>query len=100
MRLIPRRAVAHPAFEGRIGYIKFDAAKKTLVSFNGIDFDRRQDPKVWKFTQGFGLVSAQLLLPVSSELSYGETPDGTAVVITDDRDGGTFALPYKQLAPQ
>jgi GH25 family lysozyme M1 (1,4-beta-N-acetylmuramidase) len=100
MRLIPRRAVAHPAFEGRIGYIKFDVAKKTLVSFNGIDFDRRQDPKVWKFTQGFGLVSAQLLLPVSSELSYGETPDGTAVVITDDHDGGTFALPYKQLAPQ
>jgi hypothetical protein len=99
MRLIPRRAVAHPAFAGRIGYIMFEPTTKTLTSFNGIDFARNADPHTWKFTEAFGLVTAQLLLPVSDRLSYAESPDGSAVVITDDRDGGTFALPYKELAP-
>lgn len=96
MRLIPRRAVAQGALPGRVGFIKFDPATKTLLSFNGIDFDRNQDPKVWKFAEGNGIVSAQLLLSLHGPVSYGETPDGGAVVITDDHDGGTFALPYKE----
>jgi hypothetical protein len=98
MRLIPRRALAHPKFAGRVGYIKFDPASKTLTSFNGIDFDRNQDPKVWKIVEGFGVVAAQLQLPARGPLSYSESPDGSAVIVTDDRDGGTFALPYRELA--
>ena len=54
MRLIPRRAVAHPKFAGRVGYIKFDPASKTLTSFNGIDFDRHQDPKVGRSSRASG----------------------------------------------
>jgi hypothetical protein len=100
MRLIPRRAVAHPSHSGRIGYIKFDPNTKTLTSFNGIDFDRHTaDPHVWKFAQLGDVVTAQLQLPVRGPLSYAETPDGRAVVITDDHDGGTFALPYLEVAP-
>ena len=98
MRLIPRRALAHPKFAGRVGYIKFDPESKTLTSFNGIDFDRNQDPKVWKIVEGFGVVAAQLQLPARGPLSYSESPDGSAVIVTDDRDGGTFALPYRELA--
>ena len=53
----------------------------------------------WKIVEGFGVVAAELQLPVRGPLSYSETPDGSAVIVTDDRDGGTFALPYKELAP-
>jgi hypothetical protein len=97
MRLIPRRALARPPADGRIGYIKFEPSTRTLMAFNGIDFDRSHNPAAWKITDGANVVSAQLQFALRGPLSYAETPDGTAVVITDDSDGGTFALPYREL---
>jgi hypothetical protein len=98
MRLFPRRAVAHPTHPGRIGFIRFDPASKTLIAYNGIDFDRNQPANVWNIATFGEVVIAQLLVPAAGPLSYGESPDGRAVIIADDHDGGTFALPYKEIA--
>ena len=96
MILIPRRAVAHPAFAGRDGYLTFDPTSKTVTSFNGIDL---QEPTGFKITRGYGCVVAVLTEPTNGTLDFAETADGTCVVITASGDGGTFRLPYAQVAP-
>lgn len=96
MILIPRRAVAHPAFAGRVGFLTFDPASKTVTSFNGIDLE---EPEGFTVTRGFGCVVARLTEPTEGQLNFAENADGTAVVITAAGDGGTFTLPYTQVAP-
>jgi hypothetical protein len=94
MKIIPRRQASN--IHGRAPYVKFDAATKTLIGFNGADFVAGNGFEV---AHAFSVAIATLNVATNGELDFAERPDGSGVYITADGDGGTFLCTYANLKP-
>lgn len=92
---IPRRQKS--TVTNQDAWVDFNAAQKTVVGYNGVDFPDTAGWTIQRFPNS--VVLASLTVTIKGDPRLVEKPDGSGVEIVATGDGARFQLPYKAPLP-